>query len=232
MVIAQVPQLGVAAVPDNSPPLPSAQIHPLPATLAALSPTASEGGYFDQVKLTEVGYLVWSQFPVKVYIEPPLVQQPQVWMQAAVQAIQEWQPYLPLQQVFELTTADITIQATAPQQLSQGRVRSAETSYRLFVNNQGILVHHCTVMVRPNQTPKYVQAALRHELGHALGIWGHSLLPTDALYFSQVANPPLISVRDINTLRRVYQQPTRLGWPVAPSQPPLSTGSFPQQTGD
>jgi predicted Zn-dependent protease len=31
-------------------------------------------------------------------------------------------------------------------------------------------------------------------------------------YFSQVRNPPPISPRDVNTLKRIYQQPTSLGW--------------------
>ncbi len=48
-------------------------------------------------------------------------------------------------------------------------------------------------------------------LGHALGIWGHSQLETDALYFSQVRKPAFISVRDVNTLKKVYEQSTALG---------------------
>ncbi|XTZ12993.1 MAG: peptidase, partial [cyanobacterium endosymbiont of Rhopalodia inflata] len=35
---------------------------------------------------------------------------------------------------------------------------------------------------------------------------------TDALYFSQVRSLSPISVRDVNTLKKIYQQPTRLGW--------------------
>jgi hypothetical protein len=34
------------------------------------------------------------------------------------------------------------------------------------------------------------------------------------MYFAQVRTPPVISARDINTLKRVYQQPTQLGWPI------------------
>jgi predicted Zn-dependent protease len=45
-------------------------------------------------------------------------------------------------------------------------------------------------------------------------MWGHSQLQADALYFSQVRHPPLISVRDVNTLKKVYEQSTSLGWPV------------------
>jgi predicted Zn-dependent protease len=70
----------------------------------------------------------------------------------------------------------------------------------------------------PSQTGNYVVAAARHELGHALGIWGHSPLQTDALYFSQVRNPPTISSSDVNTLKRVYQQPTSLGWSLMDTQ--------------
>jgi predicted Zn-dependent protease len=206
---------GVSALSGDQLPLPSAQVHPLPAFLKSLTPQVSGEDYFEQVQPTEVGYLVWSQFPVKVYIDPPGIAFPQIWIQAANQAIQEWQAYFPLEPVSEPTKADIILQAIAPQHLSQGRVRSAQTSYQLFIDNQGILSHRCTVVVRPNQTGKYLLAALRHELGHALGIWGHSPRNTDALYFAQVAQPPLISRRDLNTLRRVYQQPTRLGWPVS-----------------
>ena len=51
-------------------------------------------------------------------------------------------------------------------------------------------------------------------LGHALGIWGHSSDSRDALYGAAVANPPAISPRDRNTLVKIYEQPTRLGWPL------------------
>ncbi len=33
--------------------------------------------------------------------------------------------------------------------------------------------------------------------------------------FGEVRNPAQVSARDINTLKRIYEQPTRLGWPMA-----------------
>uniref|UniRef100_B8HVP0 Peptidase metallopeptidase n=1 Tax=Cyanothece sp. (strain PCC 7425 / ATCC 29141) TaxID=395961 RepID=B8HVP0_CYAP4 len=198
--------------------LPSLQTHPLPVSL---QPRATTGGedYFDQVKPTEVGYLIWSQFPIKVFVQPSKVN-PQAWATATEQVIREWEVYLPLQQVSQVEGADITLQSEFPPDQGQGRrVRSAETRYQLYVNPEGVLSQRFTVMVRPNQTPTYLQAALRHELGHALGIWGHSPVATDALYFAQVRTPPPISQRDINTLVKVYTQPTRLGWPVKASKP-------------
>ena len=70
-----------------------------------------------------------------------------------------------------------------------------------------------TIEISPGLSQLAILAATRHELGHALGIWGHSLHQNDALYFSQVSDFPPISPRDINTLKKIYQQPTQIGWP-------------------
>lgn len=210
--------------PSNATTLaPPAQVHPLPATLEAWQDPQQQGDYFDQVKLTRVGYLIWSEFPVQVLVQPapeslPLVQQK--WPTAVAEAIQNWQAYFPLELTTDARQADIIISAIDPNQRSQGRIRSAETRYKLYVDDQNRLSHRCMVQVRANQTETYIAAAVRHEIGHALGIWGHSSLVSDALYFAQVRTPAPISARDMNTLKRVYQQPTRLGWPVLASPDP------------
>lgn len=196
--------------------------HPLPPTLAQWQDLEDSGNYFSQVKPTEVGYLVWSQFPIKVYIERQEVSstdQAQKWFDSVLKAVQEWNVYLPLVVVNQSEVADITIWSsrppltTSPHQIP--RARSAETRYELYISKAttpSILLHRCTILLSPSQTNNYLQAAARHELGHALGIWGHSPIATDALYFSQVRKPLPISARDINTLKRIYEQPTRLGW--------------------
>ncbi len=194
--------------------------HPLPPTLQQWKDNTNSGDYFDRVTPSKVGYLVWSNFPVKVYVETPSLnkQQAQAWTQDVLQAVQEWSVYLPLTIVDNSEVADITIwRKTPPLQISPGsnipRARSALTSYKLYVN-QTILSHRFTILLSPNQTGKYLTAAVRHELGHALGIWGHSPVNTDALYFSQVRAPLPISTRDVNTLKKVYEQPTSLGWSI------------------
>lgn len=215
---------GTIGRPSNATSLaPSAQVHPLPAALETWHDPQQQGDYFDQVKLTRVGYLIWSDFPVQVFVQPapeslPLVQQK--WPTAVAQAIQDWQAYFPLEITTDPRPADIVISAIDPTQPSQGRIRSAETRYKLYVDDRNRLSHRCTVQVRANQTETYIAAAVRHEMGHALGIWGHSPLVSDALYFAQVRTPATISARDMNTLKRVYQQPTRLGWPVLTSPDP------------
>jgi predicted Zn-dependent protease len=215
--------------PSDANSLPAPQVHPLPATLAQKG-DRSQGDYFDQIQKTQAEYLVWSRFPITVYVEPVTdgENRAEAWVKAVLAAIQEWNAFLPLRVVTEPDQADIRVlRSSLPLRVDSSqksravplpRIRSAETRYELYTkqipNSQAILAHRCVVVVRPNQAIEYVLASARHELGHALGIWGHSPLQTDALYFSQVRNPPLISPRDVNTLRRVYEQPTRSGWAI------------------
>ncbi len=240
-------QLAIST-PANQPPanLPPARSHPLPSTLVDWQDKARSGDYFDQVQPLDVGYLIWSQFPVSVYVQPPTAteitipftaKRAEAWVKAVEQAVQEWNQYLPLQLVQQAESADIVVWRSPPPlqittQSSQtsdrrpglpvGRVRSAETRFQLYTKpalaGAPLLSHRFTITLRPDQAPLYLLAAARHELGHAIGIWGHSPASTDALYFSQVRQPPPISRRDINTLKRVYEQPTRLGWTMPPDR--------------
>lgn len=225
----------VVAAESSLSSLPIPQTHPLPTSLAHWQDTASTGDYFSEVKLTPVGYLVWSQFPIKVYVERPIdstvspssIQRFQNWVDAVLQAVQEWSIYLPLEVVAQPASADISILRSRPSlqaslnretgKLNLPRARSAQTRYEFYLRPavdapEEVLSQRFTIQLSPDQTVEYTIATARHELGHALGIWGHSLVETDTMYFSQVRNSPQISARDINTLKRIYQQPTRLGW--------------------
>ncbi|MDV3000826.1 MAG: hypothetical protein N5P05_002432 [Chroococcopsis gigantea SAG 12.99] len=204
--------------------LPPLKTHPLPPGLQQWRDDGNGGDYFGEIQFTNIGALIWSQFPVKVYI----ASKGEEWRKVVTQAVEEWNTYLPLEIIEIEGEADIIIEREYPPRkvsidpetgkLEIPRMRSAQTSYDLYVSdsNPRILSHHMKIQLAPNLPPSSLLAAIRHELGHGLGIWGHSPLETDALYFSQVRNPPPISARDVNTLKKVYQQPTRLGWP-APS---------------
>ncbi len=200
-------------------PAPEPQVHPLPPSLAAWADPAQQGDYFDQIKPNGLGYMVWSEFPIKVYVGPADSSGTHAtgWQQTTKAAISAWKPYLPLALTQEPSAADIVIQNRKPDGRSGDRVRSAETRcFDIYVNERNQLNQRCTININPRQlgTQEHRVATVCHELGHALGLWGHSLSETDLLYFSHVRKPPKISVRDVNTLKRIYQQPTRLGWPL------------------
>jgi predicted Zn-dependent protease len=224
--MATPPPRSATERPSSSPPSPPLQAHPLPPSLAQWSAPPGTGDYFDAVRSTAVGALVWTKFPVKVYAEPPTQSvtpdRSGVWFAAVQQAVQEWSRYLPLEMVSTPDQADILVQRTIPPLRQSGqnfRARAAETRYEVLVsrpvNAAPFLSHRFTVLMRPGLSDAQLLGTARHELGHALGIWGHSSLESDALYVSQVRTPPPISPRDVNTLKRVYQQSTRLGWPIS-----------------
>lgn len=48
-----------------------------------------------------------------------------------------------------------------------------------------------------------VSKLVLHELGHAIGIWGHSKDPTDIMYTHPIVSR--LSQRDINTVRKLYK---------------------------
>jgi len=226
--------------------LPTPQTHPLPSGLAQLRepPTPDANGnigsvptdYFDQIQSTVLGYLVWSHFPITVFVEPAdgagaAGQRAMQWVAAVKAALPAWSELLPLQLIAQADSADIVIHRVAPPlrvlppepgdrapRLRLDRARSAETRYEFLTKalpqGRTLLSHRYQIWISPNLSPGAIAAAARHELGHALGIWGHSPYPEDVMYFSQVQVAPLVSPRDAATLKRIYQQPTRLGWPL------------------
>jgi predicted Zn-dependent protease len=218
--------------PSFSSALPPSQIHALPKFLDSWQDKTNSGDYFNQVESTQLGYLIWSQFPVKVFIEHPLnvdktaaSQRFQQWEEAAKKAIAEWNVYFPLQEVAKRELADIVILRSQPERevtlnpdtglYNIPRAITAKTNYSFYLKQKpAVIAHRMTLEISPDFIGVSLLATIRHELGHALGIWGHSPHDSDALYFSQVSDPPAISSRDINTLKKIYQHPTRLGWEI------------------
>ena len=144
LVVLTATEFSLAKPPNV---LTARQIHPLPVTLNQWQDLTNSGDYFEQVKLTEVGYLVWSQFPVKVYIETTQLRA----SLQAIAAVQEWNIYLPLQIVEKPETSDIRIVfKTLPLGTTNSlRARSALTRYELYTDRVSasipLLAHRCTI---------------------------------------------------------------------------------------
>lgn len=202
--------------------LPEWQVHPLPPSLAEWQTDAWVGDYFAAIEPDPVaGYLIWWQFPVQIYLETQ--GDDPAWQQGVLEAIAAWGEYFPLKTISTATEANIVIKRETPPlntrrnphtgKLEIVRARTGLTSYQLQskTGNPSVFTHRMTIYLKPGQSyPAILNTAL-HELGHALGIWGHSSRVEDVLYFAQQSQVAKISSRDVNTLKKVYQQPTRLG---------------------
>lgn len=211
--------------------LPTPAKHPLPTSLNQWKDNPYSGDYFEQIEPSIGGYLIFSKFPIKVYFDRPLnpndpaasTRRFNQWVKAVEKSISDWNKYLPIVEVSQPELAEIIIERTDPPINSQidpetgnlqiPRAKTAQTRYQFYVKNEH-LFHKMIIQISPSLGKLATLSASRHELGHGLGIWGHSPQENDALYFSQV-NPSIpISARDINTLKKIYEQPTRLGWPL------------------
>ncbi len=225
----------VPPVSSASTALPTLAPHPLPVTLEQWQPSSKDTrDYFEEIKPSPLGHLIWSEFPVTVFyperetnISPNQTQQQIKWQTAVEQAIAEWSVYLPVEKTSDQDAADIVILREAPpvqitvnpetgeREYSLGR--NAETRYRFYLDNQQRVRHQMTIYLSPHQRAIATLNTARHEFGHALGIWGHSNNSKDALFVRQTAENRGISDADINTLKKIYQQPTKLGWPLPES---------------
>lgn len=224
------PQIDPPPTPTSD--LPALKVHALPEFLAQWQDQSTGDDYFDQIESTPLGYLVWSKFPLKIYVEhypstelSAANQRFQQWTAAVKKAIAAWKVYFPLEETTEQETADIVVLRSQPEREVKlnpdtglydiPRAIAAQTNYEFYLTKDpAVIALRMTVQVSPNFAGVSLLATIRHELGHALGIWGHSPEAKDAMYFSQVSDPPSISPRDINTLKKIYQQPTRLGWEI------------------
>lgn len=234
VIVTAVLLVSSSVTPSHSsenPDLPPLKAHELPQFIVNWQNTSNED-YFEQIEPTPLGYLVWSKFPVKVYVEQPQVIEDTAankrfrdWALTVKKAIAEWNEYFPLQETTERESADIVVLRSQPEReitlnpdtglYNIPRAIAAQTNYAFYpAKNPATIALRMTVQLSDRFMGKSLLATVRHELGHALGIWGHSPNESDALYFSQVSQPPPISARDLNTLKKIYQQPTRLGWKI------------------
>jgi predicted Zn-dependent protease len=145
----------------------------------------------------------------------------QQWQKAVYLGIDVWNPYLSLEVVSKEEEGDIYIYRRQPELKAKlnsetglydlPRMEAATTSVKFYLSDEKLLNQKMTIEVNPRQTFDYLVSNIIHELGHALGIWGHSDDINDVMYYAQTKDIPPLSVRDINTLKKIYQQQTRLG---------------------
>lgn len=170
------------------------------------------GDYFSAVKKFDGETVArWTSFPITIKLPP---ESPESWKKNLQVGISEWNRFIPVQAVSGAENCDIEV--TWVNHLLPGVLGIT----RLTTPKKGS-IHVEIWMLRPTfyvqEIPEHaVQVAFMHELGHAIGIFGHSTTPDDLMASSELslamkgkASPKSLTVepRDLNTLKHIYESP-------------------------
>ncbi len=160
------------------------------------------GSYADRLSVQTK----WYKMPVKVWIQPG------PYKQTAQNAFYEWQTkssYL-----VSFTTVNNPKQAQIKvyfvdkiqNPLSDHNLGLTKLKYIANMNiNADIQILQKTDSNNPRSN-KQIYPVVLHEIGHALGINGHSNTNNDIMYENNFTNDTHLSNRDINTLRAIYKK--------------------------
>ena len=208
---------------DPCPPVQAQQIRTDPLRRSDLT---NAPGYGSRLATSSSGFPVLPRWCV--WVQPAESAEPNRWeirwLGAVDRALDEWSAVLPIIRVDHPERAHIRVERRRPprRRLADGwRASNGRSVLQVLeVRRQGVwrLEPNVTVMVSPELRSESQQATALHELGHAFGLWAHSLDPSDAMAPVQGASPVLkLSPRDQDTLGWVRQQPSQFGRPLTPT---------------
>ena len=178
--------------------------------------------YFDHVTLFSGGRITrFIQMPIRVHISPTL--RPLPYLKAIRYAMNTWESATDGKIRFQETEipeqADIRINPTYSgrlafldtrlgsaklARLSQGTNTAQRSSTAIDFTVEVVLVLEGDGTVG-ELSQEEMQTVCLHELGHAIGLWGHSPHTDDVCHATATAQYP--TQRDINTLLKIYNTP-------------------------
>ena len=206
-------------------PCPPAQAQQIRLDALRRSELTNAPGYGSRLAISSSGFPVMQRWCV--WVQPAESAEPNRWESrwfgAVDRALDQWSAVLPIIRVNDPERAHVRVERRRPprRRLADGwRASNGRSLLQILeVQRQEVwrLEPQVTVMVSPELRSESQQATALHELGHAFGLWAHSLVPSDAMAPVQGASPVLkLSPRDQLTLEWMRLQPTRFGLPLPP----------------
>lgn len=173
---------------------------------------AKAGDYFAAVKKFDGDTVArWTSFPITLKLP---AESPDSWKKNLHFGITEWNRYIPLQTVTGTENCDVEVSWV--NKLLPGVLGVT----RLTTPKKGS-IHVEIWLLRPTFYPPDVpehalQVAFLHELGHAIGIFGHSSGQDDLMASAELslavkgkasAKSLTVEPKDLNTLKQIYSAP-------------------------
>ncbi|MBI4533753.1 MAG: tetratricopeptide repeat protein [Candidatus Melainabacteria bacterium] len=190
--------------------------------------------YFDSI--TGEGTYRWpsTSLPIKVFIDPAEDVEAfrESFHQALLESFDAWmlatQNRLAYVLVQEKSQANIICEWTSnPQEVSEANTQSERGMAHIYAKDGNIRHATVKILTRPmldqgSVSDDDIKKACLHELGHVLGLQGHSTNNHDVMFFTVDTSTvwPVLSKRDKATIARLYEKYPKLADPTPPVVPP------------
>jgi predicted Zn-dependent protease len=198
-------------------PAPAASKPPTTAKPADITYPPANADYFAAIKHFPGDTVArWRNFPVRVHLP---IDSPESWRRSLDSGVNRWKQVMPVKVVTAIEPADIEViwvNHLSPQYLGLTKLMIAPGQMQVQIE-----------MLRPTfylpEIPeRELQNAFLHELGHGLGIFGHSDAKEDLMAPAEIVSGGkgkgsqihfgTLNDRDIKTLKHIYGMP-----PVPPN---------------